>query len=97
MTPSDRDRLLKFCRLLASDQDGERSIAASMANKLAEKLGGWDRVISGSGQSYKTQTINEWADQQWRRQQAKQEPDPVKPMKATEQAAYDEGLNIWTK
>lgn len=50
MSPKDRDRLLKFCRLLASDQDGERGTAASMANKLAEQLGGWDKVIAGASQ-----------------------------------------------
>lgn len=49
MNQSDRDRLLKLCRLLASDQDGERATAASMANKLADRLGGWDKVLAQPG------------------------------------------------
>lgn len=51
MNPADRDRLLKFLRLLASDQDGERSTAASMANKLAERLGGWDKLLASPVQA----------------------------------------------
>lgn len=46
MTPLDRDRLLKLCRLLASDQDGERANAATAANRLVERIGGWDRVLA---------------------------------------------------
>ncbi len=50
MTPTDRTKLLKFLRLLSSDQDGERATAASMANKLAERLGGWDKIVSAPDQ-----------------------------------------------
>lgn len=66
MSPKDRDRLLKFCHLLASDQPGERGTAASMANKLAEQLGGWDKVLGPAGQAEQQSSHNPWADYGYR-------------------------------
>lgn len=48
MTPDDRAKMLKFLRLLSSDQLGERAAAGAMANRLAEKLGGWEQVLVGA-------------------------------------------------
>jgi len=45
LTSVQRDRLLKFLRLLSSDQLGERAAAGLHAHTFAMSLGGWDKIF----------------------------------------------------
>jgi hypothetical protein len=46
LAPADATRLIKFCKLFASDKIGEVAAAAAKANNLVTKLGlTWDTVF----------------------------------------------------
>lgn len=88
----DRAQLLKFLHLLASDQLGERASAALQANRLAEKLGGWEKLL-GPGEI--PAEVLQWA--QYGRQRYQQDQQQAFGLSAVLGAQALNSANLWNQ